>query len=433
MSVEVEKILECLNEYPICYYKDVTHLKPTIYTNTEEAIGERFLGEMNTSLIVVNENELGDTTPFELLEEIYDSKEDSSGIFSNTYDNTTILAVEGEDSTKLHYISEIPAVAEALKNGIGDTVNGELGEALYYDLVKIENKILDTKNEQETIAEVGEPVETADLAEDTSTLSSPVILLLVISIPIALTLPYLLDLLENIYYYFFPNRVDNNELEENTEEIEPSPVKQGERMYNEEMEELQEHLSFQRELNFKSKSNVYFELEALEADLKEFHKVSQNSTESFRETAMTEYAKLIDSLNRLVSEDYYGDIIFNSYHYKNSRELLIQVEEAISAIRSKLLKDIVQVKSLSAIEFQTDLKLIQAKTESDLADGILYPSTSLSDREKLPVNANSRERKGVRSLFGGLRGDWENFSEEEFVNSDEYVRLLDKWRGGGNK
>lgn len=388
-NVNIDELIELVKTTGLGHYgnKDLPS-NEKYYINNAEYIGQGF-ADSGISGLVLQEDDLNGDNPIEIINSVFNGsvetvKVHEDGLMyrllgslaeqligdSDTINqvDTILLMVENNDGTTDFYYksTDEDLTAKTLEGAIGKTTSEDTGDFLYEHLTQMKNinmgleglPVSETKTIVETEPEPDPTTETglSDSVTSGIAISSIISIIVIIGVMIYAVKTAITD---------YKKHKKEAEIEE--EETEPTYT---DYLYSE-LKEMKENIRFQQSLNknrplltwsFKNntKFDCYKELSNLYANvyyLIQFVR-KQNDRNLLQEISI-EYTKALDSLNRLVGENYWGDIVKNPKHYKDIRERINKVLVIIDKIDNKAVRDIQKIKANDAIEYNIDIKTIE--------------------------------------------------------------------------
>lgn len=337
------------------------------FLKNAEVIGKGFL-DVNVHGVVIQDYELAGENPVEIINTISSDNYYQNyrvGFFSEEAYPTIILIVENNDgSTNFYYKSFEENVQENLTEILDKTITEDPGEYLYENLNTIKNVIMGLETPSNSTTEMvavntGDDVFTTQEIRRISNTIGVSIMGIAMLVPVVSLVA--LKLFERIGKKKEAKNNENNVSKEKMKTGTKKTLYKDVDFLKVQIKDLEKNINEQAKLYLKTKKkNCYNELTRLNENLRLlFLYVNEKQDTIILQSLAIEYENLLSSLNRLISQDYWGDIVNNPNHYKDSRERINKVLVIIDKINKKAVRDIQKIKANDAIEYNIDIKTIE--------------------------------------------------------------------------
>lgn len=389
-NVNIDELIELVKTTGLGHYgnKDLPS-NEKYYINNAEYIGQGF-ADSGISGLVLQEDDLNGDNPIEIINSVFNGSIETVEVReyglihelltkqligdSDTYNqvDTVLLIVENNDGTTDFYYksTDDDLTAKTLEGAIGKTTTENTGDFLYEHLTQMKNINMGLEglpvSETKTIVET-EPDPTTENSLPDIVTSGIVISSIIFTI--------------GVIIYAVKTAITDQKKEGQRETFVPKKTKPTYTDYlNDELKEMKENIQFQQSLNknrplsiwsFKNnkKFDCYKELSILDANVNYLIQlVEKQNDKKLLQQISIEYTKALDSLNRLVSENYWGDIVKHPAHYPDANNKITEVLLLIKRMDKKILSDTKKLKANKMLDYDIDMKTIENITNMDNND-----------------------------------------------------------------
>lgn len=124
-------------------------------------------------------------------------------------------------------------------------------------------------------------------------------------------------------------------------------------------------IEYHRGLSYGRKKNFYNELRGLDTELNSLWSLSKRATMSRQIETSLRYSAILKSLNKIVGEESFDNLMIGSIPWKGRRDFTKRVSTAISDVRSRVHRDVGDLKSLYSSDLKVDFSIIDSQVKMD--------------------------------------------------------------------
>lgn len=350
------------------------------------------------SIIVINESDLEGRDPQTVLDQVLANQKDGSGFLTNPASSNLIMVIKSEGSNSFLVASENLEAKEALEEVLGESVDTDPGLYLLDNMPEmIEASFVtgsavvteevveeDAPVEEEVVEEViPEPAVDTETSEVVDVYGNPVepkgssnpFINAGFSVLVLAVVVYI------VYKLFSKSKAKGAALKPSKEQAKAEKESLVGLKKHPELEEeliaLNSNVSFQLGLDHSRMVNCAKDLMNLRNDFVYlFNLAEAQENVTIGNNIAVEYNDMFSRLNPLVSADYWGDLVKNPNHWKNTSKRIDDVREGIAVAQKMVLNNTQQIKEKSSLKFDIDLKLILAKDDAVSLDDFISPEKS---------------------------------------------------------
>jgi len=161
-----------------------------------------------------------------------------------------------------------------------------------------------------------------------------------------------------------------------------------------------------------SDHNIYGYLASLLKELNTLQsKLTANGIDQQARLTYAKYLPLVQKVTELTAPNFYGDFVRNPDHWKNPREMRVQVELSVLAVARTVSEDIRRLNAEQQLDFQVNIESIIGKTAAELEEGA--PEPSMADLLADPNGKLGQVKGNLESLTSAVASEADELKERQ--------------------